>query len=152
MKTHVQNNNMYVVSVQRHLKMGMNWQSACQHMHNKRKTPSLPECTFCKHTYISQMNLEIHQEVYDGPHVCKICNKTFPSKFNLHQYYNSCHQKFNCEVCGYRFLSKQALKEHVVREHNSQEQFPFSQCKDIFYSQNARLAHVAEHHQDIFKS
>ena len=38
----------------------------------------------------------------------------------------------------------------MVKEHESQGKFPSSQSKDVFYSQNALLSHVAEWHKDLF--
>ena len=111
---------------------------------------SLPQCPLCKHTYISEENLKQHQENCDGPCICKICNEKFPSKSKLEHHYETCCKQFNCIVCGYRCLTKKMLKEHMVKEHESQEKFPCSKCKDVFYSQNALLSHVAECHQDLF--
>ena len=119
-------------------------------VHKQRKTASLPQCPLCKCTYISEENLKQHQENCDGPRRCKICNEKFPSKSKLEHHYETCHKQLNCKVCGYRCLTKNMLKEHVVKEHEWQEKFPCSKFKDVFYSQNALLSHVAERHQDLF--
>ena len=47
-------------------------------------------------------------------------------------------------------FNKKMLKEHMVKEHESQEKFPCSKCKDVFYLQNALLSPVTECHQDLF--
>ena len=122
-----------------------------RHMNiHKMPKPGLPKCEMCKKVFVSQINLEHHQQDYDGPRICRLCKMSFASKYSLEQHFATCKTKLICPVCKYRCLSQDSLDEYVLRNHENWEKFPCTNCKDVFYSQNALLAHTSEHHQNLF--
>ncbi|XP_037050057.1 zinc finger protein 260-like isoform X1 [Bradysia coprophila] len=111
-----------------------------------------PQCRFCKETFSSIGDLEIHLEKVHPPHrphMCPICKKTFQSVSNRNTHLQS-HNKddtYKCSDCGQGFKSKVYLNKHKKSVHTRNEH-DCPHCSMKFFNTTKFEYHLKSHDEN----
>ncbi|KAL0962393.1 hypothetical protein UPYG_G00339470 [Umbra pygmaea] len=111
------------------------------------KCPEILKCNFCKETFTRGMELKIHYSrvhQFTGPFPCPSCQKTFVSLIELRLHQRNEPTPYQCSVCQRFFTSKNYLTIHE-RIHTGEKPFLCSECGKVFTSKMQLQSHSRCH-------
>jgi len=102
-------------------------------------------CNVCYRTFTSRSNLERHSRLHTGhkPYICTKCGKAFSRKDHLTNH--SAKHAFKCSKCLKRFVEKENLRQHYIRDHQTQMTDICVHCNKGFHDAHQYREHMKSH-------
>ena len=102
-------------------------------------------CNICYRTFTSRSNLERHSRLHTGhkPYICTKCGKAFSRKDHLTNH--SAKHAFKCSKCLKRFVEKENLRQHYIRDHQTNMTDVCVHCNKGFHDAHQYREHMKSH-------
>ncbi|KRY70335.1 Histone H4 transcription factor [Trichinella pseudospiralis] len=112
----------------------------------------LMSCPYCMQTFSNRNGLLHHMmrqaRREECAYECDKCRKKFKSEYLL-KAHKKCHvYKVFCHLCGRPAVTNSNLKQHMLRMHKPDSDFPCSKCDKRFKTRDALEAHQVSSHED----